>query len=297
MLLEKMGGVYMGKRSFPILKDVENEVFIQYRENSTRTEQQHTHPFLQIVFVLSGKMVHSIGGISAELTGGEMAIIPPNVMHSVSLNSNTSYYALSFLLSSLGEINEINEQSILFLKSLENSDIPIFPKTTLANNDIRFTESIFTQINAEVTNKETGYLQNVTAYIILLVNQFIRRYFRQVPSAQEELFYTGKQMVLNAIKYVDAHITDPLSLSEIASIFNVSVSIFCRYFNQLTGKSFKEYLKCKRIAYANELIKKGYAITAVASLCGFGDFSTFSRSYKQVMGITPSEYRKVHTVK
>lgn len=287
----------MNQHRFPILKDVENEVFIQYRENSTRTEQLHAHPFLQIVFVLSGKMIHHIGETSAELTGGEMAIIPPNVMHSVLLNDNTSYYALSFLLSSLGEINELNEQIILFLKSLENSAIPILPKTTLANHDIRFIESIFAQINTEIANKETGYLQNVTAYIILLVNQFIRRYFKQTPSAQKELFYTGKQMVLSAIKYIDTHITDPLSLSETASIFNVSVSIFCRYFKQLTGKSFNEYIKHKRIAYANELIKKGYAITAVASLCGFGDFSTFSRSYKQVMGIPPSEYRKVQAAK
>ncbi|MBR2977063.1 MAG: helix-turn-helix domain-containing protein [Oscillospiraceae bacterium] len=286
----------MNKYRFPILKDVEKEVFIQFCENSTRTEQLHTHPFLQIVFVLSGKMTHQIGGISADLTGGEMAIIPSNVMHSVSLNANTSYYALSFLLSSLGEINELNEHIILFLRSLETSAIPIFPKTTLADNDIRFMESIFAQIDAEIARKETGYFQNVTAYIILLVNRFIRRYYKQTPSAQEELYYTGKQMVLNAIKYIDAHISDPLSLSETASIFNVSVSIFCRYFNQLTGKSFKEYLKCKRIAYANELIKKGYSIAAAASLCGFGDFSTFSRSYKQVMGITPSEYRKVHRV-
>ena len=287
----------MKKQYFPILKDVEEETFIQCQENSTRTEEAHTHPFLQIVFVLKGSLTHQIGGISAELTGGEMAIIPPNVLHSVSLSSDTSYYALSFLLSSLGEINELNSRVILFLKSLESSDIPLFPKTTLANREIRYIESIVSQIDTEIKNKETGYRENVTAYIIILVNQFIRRYFEQTPSAQAGSFYTSKQMVLSAIKYIDLHITDSLSLSETANAFNVSVGTFCHYFKQLTGKSFKEYLKYKRIAYANELIKKECAITAVASLCGFGDFSTFSRCYKQVMGISPSEYKKITEIK
>lgn len=285
----------MKKQYFPILKDVEAETFIQLQENSTRTEKPHTHPFLQIVFVLKGSLTHQIGGISAELTGGEMAIIPPNVLHSVSLRSDTSYYALSFLLSSLGEMNDLNREVILFLNSLESSDIPLFPKTTLANSEIRSIESIFSQIDAEIKNKQIGYRENITSYVIILVNQFIRRYFKQSPSEQVGSFYTSKQMVLSAIKYVDLHLTDPLSLSETANAFNVSVGTFCHYFKQLTGKSFKEYLKYKRIAYANELIKKECAITAVASLCGFGDFSTFSRCYKQVMGISPSEYKKIHT--
>ena len=47
----------------------------------------------------------------------------------------------------------------------------------------------------------------------------------------------------------------------------------------------------------HELIKKGYEITAIASFCGFGDFSSFSRSYKQVMGMSPSEYKKLYVKK
>ncbi len=286
----------MQKIFFPQLKDVENGAHIRLHKDSTRSELPHTHPFMQILFALRGKMFHQIGGISAELTAGEMAIIPSNVMHSLSLSADTAFYALSFLPSTLGEINELNEPTLLFLNSLENSDTPIFPKTTLADRDIQYTESLLAQIDTEFKNKEAGYLQNVSAFIIILVNQFIRRYFEQTPSAHPGSYYTGKQMVINAIKYIDLHITDPLSLPEITKIFNVSSSTFCRYFKQLTGKTFTEYLKHKRIAYANELIKKDYEISAVASLCGFGDFSTFSRSYKQVMGISPSEYRKSHLI-
>lgn len=282
----------MKKRKFPGHRDLDEGVYIQFLENTSRTEAPHAHPFLQIVFLTSGKMTHTIGGIIAELTMGEMAIIPPNVTHSVFFAPGTSCYALSFYMSMFGEIHNSNEQAVLFLKSLESSTIPIFPKTTLANKDILPTESLFKQIESELSNKEVGYLENVNAYIIVLINQFIRRYFEGRPTESEQSFYTSKQMVINCIKYVDEHKSERLSLPEMAKMSNVSVSTFCSYFKQLTGKSFTEYLKYKRIAYANELIKKGYEITAIASFCGFGDFSSFSRSYKQVMGISPSEYKK-----
>lgn len=282
----------MKKRKFPDHRDLDEGVYIQFLENTSRTEAPHTHPFAQIVFLTSGKMTHTIGGIIAELTMGEMAIIPPSVTHSVFFAPGTSCYALSFYMSLFGEIHKSNEQAVLFLKSLESSTIPIFPKTTLANKDILPTESLFKQIETELSHKEAGYLENVTAYIIVLINQFIRRYFEEQPSVSEQTFYTSKQMVISCIKYIDEHITERLSLSEMAKMSNVSVSTFCTYFKQLTGRSFTEYLKYNRIAYANELIKKGYEITAISSFCGFGDFSSFSRSYKQVMGISPSEYKK-----
>ena len=287
----------MKKRNFPELKDLDEGVYIQFLENTSRTEAPHAHPFPQIVFLTRGKMTHQIGGIIAELTMGEMAIIPPNVMHSVSFAPNTSCYALSFYMSLFGEIHKSNEQAVLFLNSLENSAIPIFPKTTLANRDILPIESLFKQIETELSDKEVGYLENVNAYIIVLINQFIRRYFEQQSSISEQTLYTSKQMVISCIKYVDEHITENLSLPDMAKMANVSVSTFCSYFKQLTNQSFTEYLKYKRIAYANELIKKGYEIIAISSFCGYGDFSNFSRSYKQVMGMSPTKYKKIYTKK
>ena len=282
----------MKKRKFPDHRDLDEGVYIQFLENTSRTEAPHTHPFPQIVFLTSGKMTHQIGGIVAELTMGEMAIIPPGVSHSVSFTPGTTFYALSFYMSIFGEIHKSNKQAVLFLKSLENSAIPIFPKTTLENKDILPIESLFKQIETELSNKEVGYLENINSYITVLINQFIRRYFKGQPSISEQTFYTSKQMVINCIKYVDEHKAENLPLTEMAKMSNVSVSTFCSYFKQLTGKSFTAYLKHKRIAYANELIKKGYEITAISSFCGFGDFSSFSRSYKQVMGMSPSEYKK-----
>jgi len=273
--------------------EVERGVYIQFLEDVSRTEEPHTHPLCQVIFVFSGSLTHTINGISATIASGEMAIIPAGVTHFVLLGEHVSYCALSFRLPILGEVCAYNEQTVRFLRMLEQSDTPLFPKTTLADRDILHTESLLRHIDAELSAKESGYLQNVTAYVILLINQFIRRYFLQNPSlAPQEEHRTGRQAVLAAIKHVDDHFTEELTLPEMARRASVSPSTFCYYFKELTGKSFTQYLCQCRIAHANELIKKGYAITVVGSLCGFGDFSSFSRSYRRVMGISPSRYRK-----
>ena len=103
---------------FPNYDDVDDEFYIQYIENSQRTEKAHTHPFFQVFFLIKGKLTHHINDMSANMSIGEMAIIPPNVLHRVSLENDPVLYSLSFNLSAFGEINAWNRQTVTFLRSL-----------------------------------------------------------------------------------------------------------------------------------------------------------------------------------
>ena len=215
----------MKKHSFQYPENINDGAVIRFIENSKRTEQEHAHPFVQIVFILRGRLTHYINNASAEMTAADMAIIPPNVKHSVSLGEDVSYYALSFHLSILGEINAWNEKAILFIKSLENSTLPISSKTALQSREILHTEEIFKRIESELSNKEVGYRQSVAAYILLLINSFIRRYSNEnVTEVNHQ--YSARQAVRSSVKFIDAHITDNLSLPEMARGANVSVSSY-----------------------------------------------------------------------
>ena len=282
----------ISKYKFPNFSDVMNDIYIQYVENAQRTEEPHSHPFFQVVFLLNGKLTHHIHGKSAAMSIGEMTIIPPNVVHNVTLAANPTYYSLSFTLSSLGEINSINEQSLLFLQSLEIADTDVFPKTTIADEDVLHIQSIFERIHKEATLKETGFKENIRAYCILLVTQFIRRYYYTNPDIVQNSSYTNEQMVLNCIKYIDNHFTEALNITALSHMAAVSESTFCNCFKKLTGHTFQTYLHRLRIKYATSLIKKGHKITAVSSFCGYNDFSTFNRNFKKIVGISPREYSK-----
>lgn len=281
-----------GKPLFPDYNDVADDVYIQYIENSHRTEKPHIHPFFQVVFLIKGKLTHHINDLSADMAIGEMAIIPPNVLHYTVLKNNPTLYSFSFNLSSFGEINAFNEHVITFLKSLQEIKKPIFPKTSIADDDILYVQSLFERIYRESNQKETGFKEAILVYGILLITQFIRNYHILSPSTIQNGSYTNEQMVLGCIKYIDNHFTENLNLDKMSRMSALSESTFCNCFKKLTGVTFHTYLNQCRIKYATTLIKKGYKIVAVSSFCGYNDFVTFSRNFKKFVGTTPREYQK-----
>lgn len=92
---------------------------------------------------------------------------------------------------------------------------------------------------------------------------------------------------------VSRHYTRPISLEEVADIANLTVPSFCRYFKNMTGKTFVQYANEYRIVNAIKLLsERPLSIAEVAMECGFNNFSHFNKSFKQVTGKSPSEYRK-----
>jgi AraC family transcriptional regulator len=84
----------------------------------------------------------------------------------------------------------------------------------------------------------------------------------------------------------------PLTLmqaSEQAGVHPVHVS---RSFRNKLGCTFREHLRRTRVSRAIDLLKRSRAdITDVALACGFSDHAHFTRTFKQVTGLTPTSYR------
>jgi AraC-like DNA-binding protein len=64
-----------------------------------------------------------------------------------------------------------------------------------------------------------------------------------------------------------------------------------RIFKSETGYSVHRYISEKRILLARNLIMSGTPSTAACLECGFKDYSSFSRAFKNQLGILPSEVK------
>lgn len=83
-----------------------------------------------------------------------------------------------------------------------------------------------------------------------------------------------------------------IKLDEIAEIAGMIPNSFCRYFKDLTGKTYFTFLAEIRIGYACKLLLANKA--SVKQICfesGFNNFSSFHKSFKLIMGKTPIEYK------
>ena len=69
---------------------------------------------------------------------------------------------------------------------------------------------------------------------------------------------------------------------------------FCRYFKKRTNKTFFQFLIEIRIDNASKLITSSpdLSIAMISEQCGFGTIANFNRKFKEIKGVTPTDYRR-----
>ena len=96
----------------------------------------------------------------------------------------------------------------------------------------------------------------------------------------------------HAVEIMEANLEDPLGSPELARRVGLSVRQLERLFGKYLHATPNKYYLELRLRRARNLIQQtDMAIIDVSTACGFGSQSTFSRSYKQFFGISPSEQR------
>lgn len=99
--------------------------------------------------------------------------------------------------------------------------------------------------------------------------------------------------IYKAIRYLEAHYTESLSIPLIASHTGVSAIYLNRIFKLSTGKTVSEYLNDYRIARSLPMLAdSSKTIVHISEAVGYGDVRSYIRFFKKFYGMTPSEYRK-----
>ena len=96
-----------------------------------------------------------------------------------------------------------------------------------------------------------------------------------------------------AVSYIDAHLSEELSVRELAGMCYVSADHLTRLFKKRFSMTVSEYVQDKRLSLAAELLKQGkLSISMISCMVGFGNYSYFTEQFKKRYGMTPREYQK-----
>ena len=99
--------------------------------------------------------------------------------------------------------------------------------------------------------------------------------------------------VQNALKYINIHFKEDITLSDISQMVYLSDEYFSRKFHEYTGQTFKSYLLFTRLNYAKRLLlNTNKSVSEIASDSGFHYASHFTRTFKYQFNLSPAEYRK-----
>lgn len=95
-----------------------------------------------------------------------------------------------------------------------------------------------------------------------------------------------------ATEFVNAHLDESLSLTQLAEIAGMSAYHFSRALKKSTGFTPHAYVVHQRMARAKQLLTETkMPITEVAAAVGYGNYNHFSTQFRKLVGVSPSAYR------
>jgi len=250
----------------------------------------HSHNYFQIYYVISGRLTHHLDSRRAELTAGDIFILPPDQPHYIQTPAGeVDFYSLSFMSDYFQRVSEANKLILDFLLYLQREQRGnIAPKLTLSYEDTSFANTLFKRILAEFSDSKTGKNEIIKESVSVLLSLFARVYFEQ--NAAALVARENRQLVMHSIEYIKNHFDEEITLTELLHRAAMSKTNFCTLFRSITGMPFKEYLNRCRIDRAAELIASGEKVSVAANRCGYSDFSTFYRNFKKYMGMSAQAF-------
>jgi AraC-like DNA-binding protein len=167
--------------------------------------------------------------------------------------------------------------------------LQIPPRIALMANDIverEFLELIEARSSgtAWANLKATACLQRILAAL------FERVEAERTRGSAEH--YRNRVRIERVLSHVGQHLAEPTNSATLARIGSMSLSHFNRLFREWTGYSPLDYLRRQRIARARQLLADvDLSIKEVAARSGFKDPYHFSKAFRQLDGLSPSQFR------
>ena len=109
----------------------------------------------------------------------------------------------------------------------------------------------------------------------------------------EVMIPTYVNTVKNWFEKEKTYLDQELKLADVSQILPLNRSYLSRVFNEGFGMNFNDVVRYYRIEHAKEIltVHPEYPFHKVATLCGFTSYTTFTRAFQKVMGITPKQFK------
>lgn len=104
---------------------------------------------------------------------------------------------------------------------------------------------------------------------------------------------TEPKVVQQAKEYIRQNLGERIALADVAEHVGVSTFYFCKVFKQSTGMTLTEYINRKRIELTKlKLLNPEARVVEIAFEVGYQSLSQFNRSFRKIVGKSPTEYRR-----
>lgn len=229
--------------------------------------------------------------------------------HRISKNTQYYYYPLD---SEMRLVSCVKERNLKMIDSIiEKIYSENFSKRNISAamakyliSDMNYTlvkiiESLKHEYYYEIQDIEGELLQIDSYNDVDIIFTFFHDMYRQICGAIKNCKNSNKtaKNIESIVKYVeDNYMDQDLNMAAVADRFNLSGSYLSRVFKEHTGETFSCYIERIRINSACNLLLSNDNIESISKMVGYNSINAFRKTFKKMLGMTPSEYRSKSSV-
>lgn len=240
----------------------------------------HVHEKCELFYFISGKGSYTVEGNDYALTPGSIMLMRGAETHKLHIDSSLPYERFVVHFSPDSILNKNSPiRSMLYDRPLGYGNMIVCSGTSL-----EFISSCFDRIRRAITLGASE--QEISAHLIPVLYELtysVNSTYHDVPSPQDGT----ENLVGNIISYINNNLAEIKNMEFIEQNFYFSRSYLNKIFKSSTGSTIWEYIIVKRLMKARSLIQSGKSVLAASAECGFSDYSSFYRQYKQKFGTSP----------
>ncbi len=246
----------------------------------------HHHAELELGYIIEGEGTYHLENEQYEVHAGDLFLVRTNEQHCVptirspelvSFNIHIEPY---FLWNVCADFIEN-----CYLRMLIHPELPI----RHCFHDKANHMEILRELMSDPETNRFRIRRNLVDLLTVLLHE------NTLPESAGETDFISPKVddIQNAICYIQEHLTEALSLNDLAHAANMSRSHLSTHFKLITGISPYEYLIIQRIELAVTLLREtNLSVTETAQNCGFTNLANFNKAFKRITGMTPREYRQ-----
>jgi len=252
----------------------------------------HWHDEMEIIYIKKGEGTVHVDLTEYHVTAGSFVLVIPGQLHSIEQyeDCRMEYENIIFHpdilrasrndICNTGFIDALLQGKInvctLFTSDMADYDLLVAPVDSCDNISM---------------HKPEGYELFIKSQLFLFIYVLTSLFRIEIDTTANR---KSLDRIKSILKYVELHYSEHLSISSMADFVGLSESHFMRYFKEVMGESFIDYLKDYRLRMSARLLRcSDDPIIVIAENVGFDNLSYYNRSFKARYGVTPSKYRKM----
>ena len=253
------------------------------------------HDFWEMIYIDSGAIDAITDGLGETVMQGQVLFHKPNELHAHISNGKVSNNMLVISFTSKSPAMYFFDRKLFTLDQTKKKLLSLFMKEA---------EIALGKICGEYANKNPvdfskapfGSVQLLECYFIeflLLLKRSNDESVRRVTRTESTLQLAQSSIAELMIDYLEANICKTVTLNDMCQKLYMGKTQLCKIFSNYTGKGPIEYFTDLKIKEAKRLLcEEKLTVNKISDLLGYSSIHAFSRTFKNEVGIPPSEYRK-----